>query len=392
MQQLKFVLICKRFWPLSGEQELLAAAFAHQLCRMDIQVDIVTWRMIRQWPDCFQFGSCRVIRLPQGHKSTWPAMAMGQTSRNRWHRRLHRWISLEGTNYDRGIVFEFENDSLAPTTIAGAAGLPIISRIAQKSTAGLSRNSIRDMLALKDCPVAFVTPDQSLMMDPWVSESGPLQGLKYIPDGYPQASDSVVDQATARNMLKRIHPIFQLEDHALLAVCGADLTFESGVFSLVRAWRQVSADQPDARLWLIGTGRNTPELFQRICDLELQNSVLLTGNFDDVGDVLAAADAYIMPGSSDFSGWYSNVAGQIGITMIHHRDCPAMASESNSANRILYDDGARPIDLVLHRWASARRSGEKARPVSVSRPTGPDLMEEMVTRYLEVLEQAATRC
>lgn len=381
-------LISRNFWPVSGETELLAAAFARELARTAGHLDILTWRMIQQWPDQYQFGRCNVIRLPQNQRSSWSPAALGYYGRNRWHRSLQRWFNSEGRNYDAGIIFEFAQDALAPTVIAGKSGIPVVSRIHQKLIAGVSRNLGRELRSLRNQPVALVTPDQQLLLDPLVSE-GSLSGLVFVPDGHPEIADSVPDQAKARDILARVHPIFKLEDNALLVVCGTELTFESGVFSLVRAWRRVLAEQPDARLWLIGTGRNAPELFQRICDLDMQHSVLLTGSFDDVSDVFAAADGFVLPGTGA-PGWYADVACQLGLTVLYHRNCAFAGSPATTGRNLPFDDDSRSLDLVLSHWASSHRKSPRNRDFSGLRPTESEVasgVTRMVKTYLARLQQ-----
>ena len=85
MKPQRLLLISKQFWPLSGETEMLAAAFARQLEGVVESVEVVTWRMIRQWPERFPLGNCNVVRLPQNQKSHWASANLGYYGRNRWH-------------------------------------------------------------------------------------------------------------------------------------------------------------------------------------------------------------------------------------------------------------------------------------------------------------------
>jgi glycosyltransferase involved in cell wall biosynthesis len=382
----RFVLISKQFWPVSGETELLASAFAEQLERSADSIDVLTWRLIRHWPEMFQFGSSRVIRLPASRRSSWSPVALGHSGRNRWHRGLQRWLASQAARYDAAFVFEFEDDGLSPTIVVARAGIPVVSRVRQPHLAGMPRPLLRELEGLRGSAVAFVTPDQRLMMDPVCQPNGPLQGLTHIPDGISALAGPPRDSTKARAVLARVHPIFQLSPQALLAVSGCDLTFESGVFALVRAWRRVAAEQPHARLWLIGTGRNAPELFQRICDLDLQHSVLLTGNFDDIEDVLAAADVYIMPGSEPAAGWYASVAARQGLTLIHHQNCPLQEISDQPVNSLLFNDASRPLDLVVGHWASARRdAGQETRDSRRVHRGMPESISAMVQDYLKLL-------
>lgn len=387
MKPQRILLICKSFWPLSGETELLAAEFARQLAVVVDKVDVVTWKMIRQWPDLFTLGDVQVHRLPQSQKSSWSAANLGQYGRSRWHRSLQRWLTAQAQQSDAAIVFEQENDALAPTLAACRAGLPVVTRVLQNHIQDLSRVSTRDWKSLSQGPVVFVSPHQKLLLDTLCRPAGPMRGLKHICDGVCQIG-KINDPIAARNVLSQVHPIFQLKPGALLAVSGCDLTYESGVFGLVRAWRRVVANQKSARLWLIGTGRNAPELFQRICDLDLQHSVLLTGNFDDAVDVFCAADVYIQPGSNEPANWYSKIADQVGLTIIRHRGSETTDGLGRTGGHTLvFDDELRTLDLVMSRWAESlpteERSPQRSYPVS---DVGGRSVVEMVKDYLELLE------
>ena len=387
MKPQRLLLISKQFWPLSGETELLAAAFARQLEGVVESVEVVTWRMIRQWPERFPLGNCDVVRLPQNQKSHWASANLGYYGRNRWHRSLQRWLGGQVNRFDAAIVFEHHEDILAPTLIACRAGLPVVSRILFNQAAGLSRLTARDWKGLERQSVSFVTPDHRLLMDPICAPDGSLHGTQLVSDGV-TAVENVNDQATSRTILSSVHPIFQLSQDAMLAVSGCDLTYESNVFSLVRAWRRVAAEHKSARLWLIGSGRNAPELFQRICDLDLQHSVLLTGNFDNVEEVLVAADAYIMPGPAEPTSWYSEIAGQLGLTIIRHRNSATPSCTSQASHNMVFDDDSRTIDLVINRWAGAMASETRVTRQNAPREKfSPRLVSNMVADYLDLLQR-----
>ena len=69
----------------------------------------------------------------------------------------------------------------------------------------------------------------------------------------------------------------------------------NGLMTLIDAWPEVLAGCPEARLWLIGDGPLRDALNDRIRDLQLQSKVVMPGSFDEVADVLSAADAAVCP-------------------------------------------------------------------------------------------------
>lgn len=386
MKPQRILLISKSFWPLSGETELLAAEFARQLAVMVERVEVVTWKMVRQWPDRFTLGDISVHRLPQSQKSSWSAANLGQYGRSRWHRSLQRWLTIQAQRFDAAIVFEHESEALAPTLAACRAGLPVVTRVLQNQTADLSRVASRDWKSLMQSPVVFVSPHPSLVLDPLCRPEGPLRALKRVDDGVCKVG-KINDPVTARKVLSLVHPIFQLKRGALLAVSGCDLTYDSGVFGLVRAWRRVVTKHRSARLWLIGTGRNAPELFQRICDLDLQHSVLLTGNFDDVAEVFSAADVYIQPGNNEPGSWYSSIAAQVGLTIICHRESDRFDGSVGAGHSLVFDDKARTLDLVLSRWAESQPTESRVpRRSSPASDGAVRSVADMAKDYLELLQ------
>ena len=49
------------------------------------------------------------------------------------------------------------------------------------------------------------------------------------------------------------------------------------------------------QLWLIGEGPDREALYDRIRELQLTGHVLMPGAFDDVGDLLKAANSFVLP-------------------------------------------------------------------------------------------------
>ena len=73
------------------------------------------------------------------------------------------------------------------------------------------------------------------------------------------------------------------------------LTRNKGLFELLDSWRIVVNQNPYCQLWLIGEGPDREALYDRIRELELIGHVLMPGAFDDVGDLLLAANTFILP-------------------------------------------------------------------------------------------------
>ncbi|MGI9517139.1 MAG: glycosyltransferase [Pirellulaceae bacterium] len=395
MSSRSLLLVSKRFWPMAGPLELLAAALARQFVESGHRVDVVASHFVRQWPDRFQMGGVHVHRVPRTQRS-WSPATLGYYGRNRWLRGLQRWITTHRRNFDAAVILESSDEQFATAQAVARLGMPAVVRIGNHVLDQLSPATEKVLRSLVSTHIALVTPDHASLSQWETGADTPGMGvpsIQCVPDGSTVNAVNLPDQHVARQILARTHPIFHLDDGALLAISPADLTFDSGVFGLVRAWRRVLAAHPSARLWLIGNGENAPELFQRICDLDMQHAVLIPGNFDDVSELFQAADACILPGTDDRADWYVNTALGQQVTIIHHQRAPAVAAIPSAAHHIPFDDDLRTIDLVVNRWANATTSRigneddyVRSRSGMESGAVGIDSMKQMADRYLLLAE------
>ena len=102
-------------------------------------------------------------------------------------------------------------------------------------------------------------------------------------------------QARARRTLAAANPQLALNAGATLAVYTGRLHAAKGLRELVTAWIDVSQRLPMARLWLVGDGPEHDALATQIEAAGLAGRVVLAGSFDNVNDVLAAADLFVLP-------------------------------------------------------------------------------------------------
>jgi glycosyltransferase involved in cell wall biosynthesis len=64
---------------------------------------------------------------------------------------------------------------------------------------------------------------------------------------------------------------------------------------LIEAWQPLRDRWPGTRLWLVGDGPFRETLYARLGDLDLRLAVNMPGSFDDLDDVLSAADLLVEP-------------------------------------------------------------------------------------------------
>jgi glycosyltransferase involved in cell wall biosynthesis len=106
--------------------------------------------------------------------------------------------------------------------------------------------------------------------------------------------DSAIRLA-ARRALAESNPDLATTEYSPVAVYTGRLHEAKGLHDLIRAWPAVLARWPYARLWLVGDGPEREELYESILDQGLRGIVSMPGAFDDVQDVLNAADVFVLP-------------------------------------------------------------------------------------------------
>jgi len=87
---------------------------------------------------------------------------------------------------------------------------------------------------------------------------------------------------------------------APLAICVGRLAQGKGHEQLLTAFARVAAGAPDARLLLVGDGPLATPLRAQAAALGIADRVCFAGHREDIGDLLAAADAFVT--ASDFEG------------------------------------------------------------------------------------------
>jgi glycosyltransferase involved in cell wall biosynthesis len=79
----------------------------------------------------------------------------------------------------------------------------------------------------------------------------------------------------------------------------ANLRAEKSHETLIDAAAALRADFPDLQVWIVGDGPRRTELERRVRDQGLQSTVQFLGHREDVPDLLAAADVFVLPSRSE---------------------------------------------------------------------------------------------
>lgn len=191
-------------------------------------------------------------------------------------------------------------------TIAKSLGgrIPFVIRISQNE---FSRTGLPNKLGARD-EAALAAAEKILVESQSTAET--LQSLstlspdriQAVPDGIEIGScydRSIARQTASRIAISNAHPMLMIDPTQPLVVCGSPLTGDEGLLDLIEAWQRVADRFPRARLWILGDGHKSRDVWEKILENNLVNSAIMPGSFDDLSDVFHAADVYVHPLRSD---------------------------------------------------------------------------------------------
>ncbi len=296
MSPLRLALVTRRFWPLVGGAEVAMANLAAEFRRHGHQATIVTAQWEKHWPGELVHREVPVVRLAQPKLRGWGTL--------RYMYALSSWLAAQKPKLDGVLVSMLKHDAYAAIGALRGSGLPVVLRAEGGGPAGdcTWQATARFGLSIRRrcCEAdAIIAPSPSIAQELLAAgyESGKI---KQIDNGVPLPPPRApVQREAARAALAEANWDLKCEPDAPLAVYTGRLHADKGLADLVRAWPPIAKRWPHARLWLIGDGPQREELFASISDLGFRYQICLPGSFDEIDDVLAAADVFVLPSYSE---------------------------------------------------------------------------------------------
>lgn len=182
-----------------------------------------------------------------------------------------------------------------------------------------------------------------------------------------------------------------LPAEALVVVCAARLDPRKGQSHLVRAFRDVAARTPGARLLMAGEGPERAALERTVAALDLGEVVLMPGRLD-IRDALAAADAACVPSLNEGFSVFALEAQAAGLPVVASRAGGLLESVAHEESGVLCapgDEGAwsAALERVLTDEALRHRMGAAGRERVARQFTARHMAEATAGVYGRVAER-----
>lgn len=384
----RLVLVTRRFWPLVGGAEVAMAHLATSFDERGWPTRLLTARWDPSWPAELEHRGVPAVRLPQPSQRLWGTI--------RYMSALSRWLIAHREQFDLVYVSMLKHDAYAALSAARRANFPVVLRA---EGAGLTGDvhwqldarcgrRIKERCREAD---ALVAPSRAVERE-LIAAGYPRQRIHYIPNGVPvPPARSMATRSQARACLARSHPALYLPDTSPLAVYTGRLHEAKGLSHLIEAWRHVAQRWPAAQLWLVGEGPEHRALVEQIREAELTNQVVLAGAFDDVRDLLVAADLFVLPSKDEGLSLALLEAMALGLPVVAS-DIPGNRQLiDHDVHGLLVPVGDPPalaaaIDRTLSDTAEATRRGAAAR----ARVEAEYALQRTVADHQSLFEQVLT--
>lgn len=388
MKPLRCVLVTRRFWPLVGGAEIVMANLGAKFQQRDISCQIVTAQWQTNWPTEFVHREVPVVRLRNPTQRIWGTF--------RYLSSLARWLKEHADEIDLVYVSMLKHDAYTATKICQQLGIPVVLRAEGGGDTGdcAWQTTARFGLSIRRrCKTAAAVIAPSRAVADELREAGyPTDKLHLIPNGVALPEDPSADsQQLARQALAEAnHDLVATPEESVVVYTGR-LDRNKGLHDLINAWPEVTKRSPRCHLWLVGEGPDRDKLFQQIKDLDLQGQVVLPGAFDDVEEVLRAANLFILP--SYFEGLSislmeamahqvpviaSDIAGNNDLIQSGTNGALVPAGDVAALSQAIQEALANPDQLK--RWATAAHQTIK----------NNYSLSSMVDAHLKLFEQLVT--
>lgn len=288
-QPLRLAIVTRRFWPYSGTTEMAIGDLASEISSAGHSVEVLTVRWEKTWPTRFQVRELTVHRINRPASGPW--------SSYRYLRSLTRQlIDLE---LDGVIVYGLGEEAWAISKTFGGK-IPYVIRIDNHFMGIHKRQPIftaRQLLALNAANRVLV--DSQCTKD-WIENHRAVKNdaILVVPDGIqidPGHVRTPTGHGASRVAISDAHPVLMIGPTQPLVVCGSPMHGDEGLVDLINAWPRVLRRFPKSRLWIVGEGTKARKVWELIQEKNLVHSVIMPGNFDDLHDILQAADLYVHP-------------------------------------------------------------------------------------------------
>lgn len=350
--KLRLMVLSRKFWPYSGAAEQQAADLAMALSQQGHTVDVLTVCWNRSWPTFFRLQQTNVHRLPRPNAGPWGAYRYSKSLTRQIVEQAPDGIFVFGLSHELTTVHRQFGDQVPYVVVLTELDFGV-----HRDSPKLNHRQVKALLAADAvvCESAWTRErlEQFIGLDP----EQILVGLDGV-TSQPRKADAI-QRSVMRRAFADVHPMLVVPEGQALVACFSPFVGDPGLIQLVDAWRYIFSRNPNTKLWLIGEGPRSREVWDAVVEAQLTESVILPGEFDLIEDVALAADLIIHNLHSDLyctqflRGFLNGSAAIVRQSMaemmqLQHQDAvviqdPTLSELADTIQNLLFDSGHREL-------------------------------------------------
>ncbi len=381
MAQLRLAIVTPRFWPLVGDRPSHLLRLAESLLAIGNQTVVVTPQWKRSWPQEMMIGRVPLVRLRGSGRGGWSTL--------RWMYALGTWLRTQ--TLDGVIVDGLRHEAYVALGVAQRRRLCVAVIAGDGDLAWQKTATLGSRIAAR-CHEAqtVITLSEPMVAD--LSAAGfPAKTICLLPRSSPaMPSQSPALRDAARTALAAVNADLVLTAKATVTLAVGRLDTDHRFSDLIRAWRIVTARQPEARLWIVGDGPEREHLYRQIGDLDQRFRVLIPGTFECLDELIHASDMLIVPSPHRVPPMVLLDAQAAGLSVIVAQSPTSDSYVRNGETGFIYPLGdvkglaAAVLQLIEHP-AIGIQVGAAARAAALAQGTPIDEARS----YLEIMQRPA---
>jgi glycosyltransferase involved in cell wall biosynthesis len=329
-------------------------------------------------------GNVPLVRLRGSHKSGWSTL--------RWMYSLSRWLKEQAGQLDAVFVGGLRHEAYVAIRALADCRLPIVALAGEGDLAWHKSATFGSRIARRCQKAAAIVAPSRTLAEQLASAGFAREKIAVIPPAVELPPPrSPAQREAARMALAGVNSDLITTDDTPLGLAVGRLDAEHRFGDLVRAWRIVTANRPEARLWIIGDGPERERLYRQICDLDLRYRVLIPGTFDCLDELFAAADLFLQPGASETAPLALLSALAAGLPVIA-ADAPALREAIEpDQNGLVYTAGEpKALATQIERLLSDPKDGVALGSASREAIRNGGTADSMVTQHVELISRLLT--
>ena len=359
---MRLAILNRHFWPISNSAEMEVAWLATAIADAGVDVDVLTVRWQKFWPERLVYRGANVLRLPKP--------LSGPFGKYRFNKALI--AHLVNKNYDGLIAFGLDEDACTAAVGFGNQ-MPVDLRVTSghlDAMGALNGGKSFGRRAVAACEAAtrilVDCADTGTAIARQFPDPKPIeQKIVVVPSCIEIDADFVADlaegadvtpfrtparQFSARAALSDAHPILQIDPYQSLVVTCTSMASDLGACDLVKAWKEVQLVDPLSRLWIIGEDKTSNKVWNTILENDLVYTAIMPGFFDHLSAIFQAADVYVHPTRSGLSCCLRDAAAAHGL-------CTIATETETTLQEIASQSVQTPADLAEQPFVQSTAGG-----------------------------------